>query len=173
MKHWRNLSLNEREGGKLAVKKDRATQEFTLVAKFLTKQVLNTEAIVRTSSPLSRAKNGFKVRDAGDHTMLFVFDNAEEVNKILMSEPWSFDRHLVILQWLESSTPVHALKLDSVSVWLQVHHTPVNYLNRGVVEDLCEAIGVVDRSANDTEVDRGSFFRVRVRVDISMPLCRG
>ena len=43
----------------------------------------------------------------------------------------------------------------------------------GVVEDLCEAIGVVERSANDTEVDRGSFFRVRVRVDISMPLCRG
>ena len=54
MKHWRNLSLNEREGGKLAVKKDRATQEFTLVAKFLTKRVLNSEAIVRTSSPLWR-----------------------------------------------------------------------------------------------------------------------
>lgn len=49
----------------------------------------------------------------------------------------------------------------------------MNYLNRGVVEDSCEAIGVVERSANDTEVDRGSFFRVRVRVDISMPLCRG
>lgn len=52
MKHWRNLSLNDREGGKLAVKKDRAIQEFTLVAKFLTKRVLNMKAIVRTFSPL-------------------------------------------------------------------------------------------------------------------------
>ena len=172
-KHWRNLSLNDREGGKLAVKKDRATQEFTLVAKFLTKRVLNTEAIVRTFSPLWRAKNGFKVRDAGEHTMLFVFDNVEEVNKILVSEPWSFDRHLVILQRLKSSTSMQVLKLNSVSIWVQVHHIPVCLLNRGVAEDLCEAIRVVDRSAKDTEVDRGSFFRVRVRIDISLPLCRG
>ena len=50
--------------------------------------------------------------------MLFVFDNAEEVNKILLSESWSFDRHLVILKWLESSTLVHELKLDSVSIWV-------------------------------------------------------
>ena len=39
-----------------------------------------------------------------------------------------------------------------------MHHIPVSYLNRGVAEDLCEAVGVVDRSAKDTEVDRGSFF---------------
>ncbi|KAL0005887.1 hypothetical protein SO802_013448 [Lithocarpus litseifolius] len=152
---------------------NRATQEFILVAKFLTKRVLNTEAIVRTFSPLWRAKNDFKVCDAGDHIMLFVFDNAEEVNKILSSEPWSFDRHLVLLQRLESSTSVQALKLDSVSIWVQVHHILVCFLNRGVAEDLCKAIRAVDKSAKDTEVDRGSFFRVRVRIDISLPLCRG
>lgn len=37
----------------------------------------------------------------GDHTILFVFDTNEEVEKILASEPWSFDRHLVVLQMLE------------------------------------------------------------------------
>ena len=65
-KHWRNLSLNEREGGKLSVKKNRENQVATLVAKFLTKRVLNTEAIVKTFSPLWRAKKGFKVRDVGE-----------------------------------------------------------------------------------------------------------
>ena len=50
--------------------------------------------------------------------MLFVFDNAEEVNKIFLSEHWSFYRHLVILKWLESSTLVHELKLDSMSIWV-------------------------------------------------------
>ena len=38
---------------------------------------------------------------------------------------------------------------------------------------MCEVIGVVDHESNDNEVDRGSFFRVRVRIDISVPLCRG
>ena len=33
---WRNLSLDEREGGKLSIKKNRANLKFTIAAKFLT-----------------------------------------------------------------------------------------------------------------------------------------
>ena len=172
-KHWRNLSLNEREGGKLLVKKNRDNQVATLVAKFLTKRVLNTEAIVRTFSPLWRAKKEFKVRDVGEHMMLFEFDNAEEVNKILRSEPWSFDRYLVVLQKLDNATPVHELNLNLVAIWVQVYNIPITQLNRMVAEELCEVIGLMDHESNDNDVDRGSFFRVRVHIDISVPLCRG
>ena len=42
-----------------------------------------------------------------------------------------------------------------------------------MAEEQCEVIGVVDHESNDNDVDRGSFFRVRVRIDISVPLCRG
>ena len=31
--------------------------------------------------------NGFKVQNAGDHILLFVFDNKKEVEKIFVSEP--------------------------------------------------------------------------------------
>ena len=34
-------------------------------------------------------------------------------------------------------------------------------------------MGIVDRSTSDAEVERGSFFRVRVQMDISLPLRRG
>ena len=37
------------------------------------------------------------MRSVRDHILLFVLDNKEEVDKILRGEPWSFDRHLVIL----------------------------------------------------------------------------
>ena len=30
--------------------------------------------------------------------MLFVFSDKEEAEKILAAEPWSFDRHIVLLQ---------------------------------------------------------------------------
>ena len=33
---WRNLSLDEREGGKLSIKKNRSNLKFTIAAKFLT-----------------------------------------------------------------------------------------------------------------------------------------
>ena len=155
------------------MKKNRENQVATLMAKFLAKRVLNTKAIVRTFSPLWRAKKEFKVRDVGEHMMMFEFDNAEEVNKILRSEPWSFDRYLVVLQKLDNATPAHELNLNSVAIWVHVHNIPVTHLNQTMAEELCEVIGVVDHESNDNDVDRGSFFRVRVRIDISVPLCRG
>ena len=155
---WRNLSLDERDGGKLSIKKNKANLEFTIATKFLTTQVLNTEAIVRTFNPLWCSRNGFKVREAGEHIKLFVFDNKEEVEKIMASEPWSFDRHLVVLHRLENVVPVQEVAFNMVSLWVQVHEIPVSYLNREVAEELYEAIGVVDQNSKDEEVDGGSFI---------------
>ena len=153
--------------------KDRASHEHTIVAKFLTKRALNIDAVIRTFSPLWCSRNGFKVCNTEDHVLLFVFDNPKEVEKILTSEPWSFDRHLVVLQKLNNAIPVHEMSLNTVSLWVQVHNIPFGFLNRDVAEDLCDTMGIVDRNSSDVEVDRGSFIRVRVRVDISLPLCKG
>lgn len=42
-----------------------------------------------------------------------------------------------------------------------------------MAEDLCAAMGVVNKNSSDVEVDKGCVIRVRVRVDVSLPLCRG
>ena len=90
--------------------------------------------------------------------MLFVLDNSEEVDKILANELWSFDKHLVVLQKLDTAIPVHDMALNIVSLWVQVHIIPVNFLSRGLAKDLCDAMGVVDCNTSDAEVDKGSFF---------------
>lgn len=41
-----------------------------------------------------------------------------------------------------------------------------------VAKDICEVIGLVDKSAEDSEVEGGSFLRVHVTMDVSLPLCR-
>ena len=107
------------------MKRDRASHEHTIVAKFLTKRALNTDAVIRTFSRLWCSWNGFNVRCAEDHILLFVFDNPEEVEKILASEPWSFDRHLVALQKLDKAVPVHEMPLNTVSLWVQVDRKSV------------------------------------------------
>ena len=50
------------------------------------------------------------------------------------------------------------MALNIVSLWVQVHIIPINFLSRGVAEDLCDAMGVVDCNTSDAEVDKGSFF---------------
>lgn len=51
-KNWSKLSLDIREGGGFHLTKERGSKEFIIAAKFLTKQVLNAESIIRTLSPL-------------------------------------------------------------------------------------------------------------------------
>ena len=48
-KHWNCLSLSEREGDDLCIKKDRRSQAYIIAALFLTCRALNTEAVARTS----------------------------------------------------------------------------------------------------------------------------
>lgn len=52
MKHWGNMSLNDREGGDFQMNKDRSSSEFAIVAKLLTRRALNTETIVRMFNPI-------------------------------------------------------------------------------------------------------------------------
>lgn len=69
-----------------------------------------------TFTPLWRSVNGFHVRSASDHILLFAFDNKEDVERILANELWSFDKHLVVLQRYEKNTPLRELKFDQVAV---------------------------------------------------------
>ena len=34
----------------------------------------------------------------GTTKVLFVFDNKVEVDRVLQSEPWTFDKHLVVME---------------------------------------------------------------------------
>ena len=40
------------------------------------------------------------------------------MEKVLMGELWSFDRHLVVFQRYVTSTPIEELSFDKVSFWI-------------------------------------------------------
>ena len=58
---------------------------------------------------------GFIVSNEGEHRVLFVFENEADVDRILSSEPWSFDKSLVVLQKYDKLTPLSDLPLDKTS----------------------------------------------------------
>ena len=88
-------------------------------------------------------------------------------------EPWSFDKHLVMIKRYDYSIPVQDLVFEHVSLWVQVRDIPIKYLSREIAEKLCEAAGVVNKEPNLAEVDCGNVMRIRVRVDTTLPLYRG
>ena len=56
------------------------------------------------------------MRRAGDHVLLFVFDNNEEAEKIISNALWSFDKHLMVMQWYDRGVPIRALSFDKIPV---------------------------------------------------------
>ena len=117
-RHWNCLSLSEKEGDDVCFKKDRCSKEYIIAAQFFTKRALNMDAMARTFKPLWKVDNGFTVSKEGSHTALFVFDNKEDVDRVLSSEPWSFNKYLVVLERYERQTPLEELKFDKASFWV-------------------------------------------------------
>ena len=89
---------------------------------------------------------------------MFVFDNLADVDKILKSQPWSFDKHLIVMQRYTGDAPVHELAFNKVPFWVQVHDIPTSFLTRKVAENLCEIMGDIQRSNEEVDEDGGSFF---------------
>ena len=79
----------------------------------------------------------------------------------------------MVLSRYEHSIPIKASDMNSVSFWIQVHDIPLSFRNKEVAEQICEVIGPVTKMENLSDCDGGTFIRVRVVVNISLPLCRG
>ena len=148
-----------------------AAPVFIIAAKFLTKRALNIDAIAATFTPLWRSKNGFKIKNLGNHIVLFTFKSKVEVDNILANKPWSFDKHLMVLQRYDGVSEVHELDFTLTPFWVQVHGIPVKFMTTTVAESLCETVGQVQKQPQTEEC--GGFMRVRVLVDVTQPLCRG
>ena len=95
------------------------------------------------------------------------------MEKVLLGEPWSFDRHLVVFQRYDPSTPIEDLNFDKVAFWIQIHNLPYSLLTTEVAVRLGESLGVVTMPNDQMEMRGGNFMRVRVTIDILQLLCRG
>uniref|UniRef100_A0A2N9J2G5 Zinc knuckle CX2CX4HX4C domain-containing protein n=1 Tax=Fagus sylvatica TaxID=28930 RepID=A0A2N9J2G5_FAGSY len=92
--------------------------------------------------PLWRSENGFSARDMGDNIMIFEFEDEADLKRVLMAEPWSYDKILS--------------------------------LKREVAVSLGRSIGeVLTTTDSDEELGGGRVMRIRVKVNINKPLCRG
>ena len=158
---WFTLSKEQRSG------------EYFLAAQFLTPCFLNTEAMARTFKQLWRSTNGFTIRNQNEQWVLFVFYNPNDIERILKNQPWSFDKYLVMLQRYNTDCLMRDLVFSKTLFWVQVHDIPIRYMTKEVAENIYDIVGEVQKSAGVVTNEGGHFIRVRVMIDITLPLCQG
>ena len=56
------------------------------------------------------------------------------MDRILSTEPWSFDKPLVVTQRFDKNSSIEELNFDKASFWVQVHDIPIRYRNRSVAK---------------------------------------
>lgn len=98
---------------------------------------------------------------ADENILLIAFELEINVVKVLRGEPWVFDRHLVVLQRYDGSSPVHELSFDRTSFWVQIHNLPFSLMTVEAAVSLGETLGVVSKPRDTSEMMGGNFMRVR------------
>ena len=81
-----------------------------------------------------------------------------EVDKILRGQPWSFDKHLIVMQRYSGDVPVQEINFVKTPFWVQVHNILVSFLTCKVAEKLCETVGEVQNSTGAMDEEGGNFF---------------
>ena len=168
------LSLKAKESQAVDLLLDDIDNSKTLVAKFFTKRHPNMEAINQTLRSMWRSGGSFKIWDLGENTVLLLFEDVADANRIFMQGPWSFNKYLIGLYRPREEATVNGATLDKASFWVQIHGLPLRLMWKENDEAIGSTLGRMECIEETKTGDcRGHCIRMRVDLDITQPLYRG
>lgn len=145
---------------------------YVLAGKFCTKRRVNLELVARVLKMAWRTEKNFEVYDMGENMALFHFSLKEDLDKVLLLGPWSFDKYLLILHKLEEGEAVTKVRFDKASFWVQIHGLPTMFQTKNAGLLINGTLGKVEKvDVDDKGFYMGGHMRIRVSMDISVPLC--
>ena len=156
---WNRLSLSDR-GPSCCLLDGDNIETFSIAAKFLNKQAINMEVIAKTFTPLWRARDGFKMQSFGDHKILFTFEKKEDVERILDNEPWSFDKHLVVMNRYKNVSSLQDIKFEKTKIWIQIHGILIKYMTIEAMKKIGSVLGEILAPTDPKIFYCGHFIRI-------------
>ena len=168
------LKLSVREEVEVAIQAPLTEDGPVLIGKFCTKRRINMESMVRVMRSVWRAEHSFEASDLGENKVMFLFQSKDDMEKVLLLSPWSFDKYLLLLHKLVRGAAVKDVKFDRSPFWIQIHGLPTMCQTKEVGMRVGATLGEVEKvDANEKGFCLGSYLCIRVSLDVSMPLCRG
>ncbi|XP_022156185.1 uncharacterized protein LOC111023135 [Momordica charantia] len=157
-----------------AVKMAEQGLAYSLVGKLLAKRIISADVLSRVLLLAWKVEHQLTVESIGKNLFLFHFCRECDMNRVMKTGPWFFDKALIVLQKPCSSKNISELEFNRVAFWIHLFDLPMSWLNKTMAIRLGNAIGnFVDVDCNEKGFSWGASLRIRVLIDITKPLRRG
>jgi len=145
-----------------------------LVGRLGVPKKLNKEAFKTVLQRIWRPSGLLVVKEISAEMWLFEFSEERDKQKVLAGRPWSYDRTLLILNEFDGKISPSQMDFSSSPIWVQVHDMPLGCMNRGIGRQIGSSMGEVEEVAvAEDDVGWGRYLRIRVAINLHLPLERG
>ncbi|KAI8016633.1 Uncharacterized protein LOK49_LG05G03299 [Camellia lanceoleosa] len=172
----RGLSLTEAEEDLVALDVDhtKATQlvaSLCLIGKLLSVRPVNLAVMRATLVQVWRLFRGVKFSVVGENLFLLQFDHLVDKTKVLTNGPWSFDKHLLLLDNFDGSLQPSEVLLTYADFWIHAYDLPLVCMTREVGLLIGRHLGeFLDMDYGAAGTAWGRFLRIRVKINVSHAL---
>ncbi|KAJ1379424.1 hypothetical protein SESBI_46904 [Sesbania bispinosa] len=141
----------------------------SLVGRILWEKPLNRGAVKQIlSKAWGEEQDDLKITDLGVNIFMFTFSDLRKAKGVMERGPWNVMGHLISLQYWVPQVSIHEIAFDWVTLWVQLHSLPLEFMTTRNVAKIAAHLGEV-YEIEDPRVDGvllRSFMRVRVAVNV-------
>ncbi|XVF71961.1 hypothetical protein PTKIN_Ptkin12aG0082300 [Pterospermum kingtungense] len=176
---WQKLSLAEECTKEVVVEEEWvgdpvSNGKYCLLGKLIINRASNLEAMRNVLAKAWRLKSTLTITEVGEKVFVFQFEDAVEKDRVLLGQPWTFNKSLLVLNDFDSSMFPEKVNMNWCPFWVQVHGLPLDLMNEKIGIVIGETIGEIMEVETDWEQQAwGRWLRIRVNIDVSKPLKRG
>ncbi|XP_058782243.1 uncharacterized protein LOC131656565 [Vicia villosa] len=177
MEKWRNIPLSkeEEEGVTAAVDEvcDEEVFQRTLVGKLWTERNFNTRAFTSTMIEAWKLRNPVEIQELSKNLFLFKFATKRDLENVLKNGPWSFDHNLLVLERVSGEEQPSDLNMHFVVFWVRIYELPLMLRSETMAWKIGGILGTFEEMDQKDAHRNGRFLRIKVKMDLKLPLKRG
>ncbi|XVF84584.1 hypothetical protein PTKIN_Ptkin17bG0048800 [Pterospermum kingtungense] len=176
---WQKLSLVEECAEEVVVEEEWvgdlvSNGKYCLLGKLIINRASNLEAMRNVLAKAWRLKSTLTITEFREKVFVFQFEDAIEKDRVLLGQPWTFNKSLLVLNDFDSSMFPEKVNMDWCPFWVQVHGLPLDLMNEKFGIVIGETIGeIMEVETDGKQQVWGRWLRIRVNIDVSKPLKRG
>ncbi|XP_058755793.1 uncharacterized protein LOC131629007 [Vicia villosa] len=177
MDKWKNIPLSkEEEEGVVAEGDEVCGEEIfqrTLAGKLWTEGGFNARAFTSTMINAWKLKNPVETQELGKNLFLFRFATKRDLEYVLKNGSWSFDKNLLVLARVSGEEQPSVLNMHFGSFWIRIYELPLMLRSEAMAKKIGGILGEFEKMDQKEAHKNGRFLRIKVTMDLKLPLKRG